>query len=214
MPISPQASPLTCEKDLIQNIVDIKTGKSKAHQDVQHPTIFHELLESDLPPEEKTLQRLGDEAQIVFGAGVETTAWILCAASFYILNSPSILAKLREELVNEIPDVKERLDWVRLEKLPYLTACIHEALRLGYGTTNRSPRISRGETRHGDWIIPAGVPVSMSTPHVHHNEKIFPNSHEFIPERWLDNPRTSNGSPLSRYLVSFDKGSRSCLGIK
>jgi len=103
---------------------------------------------------------------------------------------------------------------VKLEKLPYLTACIHEALRPGYGTKNRSPRISRGETRHGDWIIPAGAPVSMTTPHVHHNEKIFSNSHEFIPERWLDNSRTSNASPLTRYLVSLNKWSRSFLGIK
>jgi cytochrome P450 len=42
---------------------------------------------------------------------------------------------------------------------------------------------------------------------VHHNEVIFPSSYEYRPERWLDNPR------LDKYLVSFTKGTRQCVGI-
>lgn len=42
---------------------------------------------------------------------------------------------------------------------------------------------------------------------IHHNEAIYPLSYEFKPERWLDNPR------LDKYLVSFTKGTRQCLGI-
>lgn len=41
----------------------------------------------------------------------------------------------------------------------------------------------------------------------HLNPEIFPHPTEFLPERWLANPR------LSRYLVSFSKGSRQCLGM-
>jgi cytochrome P450 len=47
----------------------------------------------------------------------------------------------------------------------------------------------------------------MTSNLVHHDERVFPNSHDFQPERWLDNPR------LDRYLVSFGKGGRACLGI-
>jgi cytochrome P450 len=47
----------------------------------------------------------------------------------------------------------------------------------------------------------------MSAWFVHHDEAIFPNSHEYIPERWLDNPR------LDKYMVSFTKGTRQCVGI-
>ncbi len=42
---------------------------------------------------------------------------------------------------------------------------------------------------------------------VHHNKTIFPSSHEYVPQRWLDNPR------LDKYLVSFSKGTRQCVGI-
>ena len=42
---------------------------------------------------------------------------------------------------------------------------------------------------------------------VHHDETIFPNSYEYIPERWLENPR------LDKYMCSFTKGTRQCVGI-
>jgi cytochrome P450 len=44
------------------------------------------------------------------------------------------------------------------------------------------------------------------------NEEIFPESTKFRPERWLGNPVTANGKPLSHYLVTFGKGSRGCIG--
>jgi hypothetical protein len=45
----------------------------KGTPQLEHPTIFHTVLQSDLPPQEKTRDRLGDEAQLVIGAGVTTT---------------------------------------------------------------------------------------------------------------------------------------------
>lgn len=52
----------------------------------------------------------------------------------------------------------------------------------------------------------------MSAVIAHHNEKIFPNSRSFILERWSDQP--DGGRFLEKYLVSFSKGSRQCIGIK
>lgn len=49
---------------------------------------------------------------------------------------------------------------------------------------------------------------------MHHDENIYPQSYTFIPERWLGNPRASNGkAPLKRYMTSFGKGTRICLGM-
>ena len=47
----------------------------------------------------------------------------------------------------------------------------------------------------------------MNSVFIHHDEAIFPDSHSFDPERWIQNPR------LSRHLVAFSKGTRQCLGI-
>ena len=57
-------------------------------------TIFEEILQSKLPPEDKTQKRLAEEAQIVIGGGVETTAFTLCIATFHIINTPRISQRL------------------------------------------------------------------------------------------------------------------------
>lgn len=39
-----------------------------------------------------------------------------------------------------------------------------------------------------------------------HDEKIFPDSFTFKPERWLNNPKGPDGEKyLSRYMVSFSR---------
>ncbi len=196
-------------------IMKIINGEDLSHKKSSHPTIFHELLESDLLPQEKSINRLADEAQLMIGAGLETTAWALTVTPFHLINSPAILTKLRAEREAAIPNPKALLDSLSLEKLPYLSACIQEGIRLSYGASARNPRISPDKpTKYRDWVIPAGTPVSMTTVDIHHDEHIFPDSQSFIPERSLENPKTEAGDSLSRYFVAFGKGARSCLGIK
>lgn len=43
---------------------------------------------------------------------------------------------------------------------------------------------------------------------MHNDPTIFPDPHQFLPERWLDNKE------LDKYLVAFSRGPRMCLGIK
>lgn len=42
--------------------------------------------------------------------------------------------------------------------------------------------------------------------------EIFPDPESFKPERWIQ--ATEQGQNLARFLVSFSKGSRACIGIK
>lgn len=54
----------------------------------------------------------------------------------------------------------------------------------------------------------------MSIYSIAHDEQIFPDSYTFKPSRWLDNPKGPDGQKyLSRYMVSFGKGNRMCLGM-
>lgn len=202
-------------KDLRVKIANIISGEDDSHTKSQHPTIFHELLQSNLPPQEKSLDRLGDEAQLMIGAGLETTAWALTTIFYHLTSNPPILKKLRAELEEVNPDPMAVLSVIRLGKLPYLSACVQEGIRLSYGASSRSPRISPHKpTRYKDWVIPSGTPVSMTIVDVHHDEHVFPNSRVYIPERWLNNPTTADGENLNRYFVSFGKDARSCLGVK
>jgi cytochrome P450 len=63
------------------------------------------------------------------------------------------------------------------------------------------------------WKIPTGTPVGMTAVLVHLNEDLFPEPLEFRPERWLDEDGKRDPR-LEKYILSFSRGSRQCLGIK
>lgn len=108
------------------------------------------------------------------------------------------------------------------EKIPYLGAVVQEGLRLSYGVAARTARIAteedliyRGEweKRMVEYVIPRGYAVGMSTVITHHDESIFPDSYEFVPERWLDGDNQRR-KELDRAMMAFAKGSRACLAMK
>ncbi|KAK9415508.1 putative Trichodiene oxygenase [Seiridium unicorne] len=177
-------------------------------------TVFHEILGSNLPPRDKSLERLTQEAILINGAGIETTTWTLTLGTAHVLLNPRINEQLGLELRSAIPDPAKILPWDKLEKLPYLNAVVMESLRLSFGSVQRLPRINRlVALNYHDQIIPPNVPVGMDAFHMHLNERIFPDPLEFKPERWLGNPKNPvNSKPLSNYLVSFSRGSRVCIG--
>jgi cytochrome P450 len=179
-----------------------------------HPTVFQELIQGNLPGPEKETLRLQDEAQLVVAAGVTTTGWALSTAAFHIINNPPVFARLREELEAAIPDPSAPLSWTELERLPYLTGCVREGVRMSYAVTTRNPRLFSKPMQYKDWVIPARTPISMTIVDVNDDEAIFPQARTFVPERWINPPKTPDGSSLDRYFVSFGKGSRSCLGVK
>lgn len=184
---------------------------SPGGKELSHPTIFDELLNGELPPEERSVERLTDEAVTIVVAGSETVAWALTVGTYHILANVSILRKLKTELATAIPELSKSTPQVTLENLPYLSAVIKESLRLSYGAASRLQRLAHEplvfSSGTKEWTIPPFTPVSMTSVLIHHDESVFPSSHEFRPERWLENPR------LDKYLVSFSKGSRQCLGM-
>ncbi|MCJ1466754.1 hypothetical protein MMC07_005374 [Pseudocyphellaria aurata] len=210
-------------KTQIRKTINAQKGDSckdlehDADENIKHDTVFKEILKSNLPPEELTLSRLQDEAVIIVTAGIGPTKTTMTIACFHVLNNPAIYGRLCQELTNAFPDPTSQPTLPELEKLPYLTAVIQESLRFSYGASQRLPRIFDSAIEYGSYTIPRGVPVSQTCYIQHHDERIFPCSQSFIPDRWLsDHTKTPNhdDSPsLSHYLVSFCKGSRSCIGI-
>ncbi|KAL4814455.1 cytochrome P450 [Aspergillus spinulosporus] len=192
---------------------DSKRGITKTQ-----PSLFAALLDAPLPEAEKTDSRLGGEGFLMIAAGTETTAWTLTVITFHLLNQPDTLNRLRSELQDA--DALN-LPWAALERLPYLTAVIHEGLRLSYGVSQRISRIAPTETlvyrgeyngRRIEYSIPPGTTMGMSNTINHHNEDVFPDSDAFIPERWIDVDDVQRRL-MESCLTPFSKGSRQCLGI-
>ncbi|XPS70250.1 hypothetical protein M3J09_002489 [Ascochyta lentis] len=201
-------------KRIRQTVKDYKAGVVR-----DRTTVFTDILASSLPEQEKSIDRLAGEAFSLTGAGTETTAWTLSVITFHILSQPKIQAKLAEELQGV--DLKD-VSWVKLERLPYLSAVIAEGLRLSYGVSARTPRIAQQEhlvyrghiEGQGDieYVLPKGTAIGMSSAITHHNEDVFPNSDAFMPERWLGKD-VAEKSIMEKSLLAFSKGSRQCVGL-
>lgn len=177
-------------------------------------TIFEGILNSKLPPADKTDARLASEAQLVIFAGEGTTAFTLTAAMYELLANPPILAQLKAELAAAIPDEESIPSFAQVDGLPYLNAVVQEVIRLHPGVMNRQmrvpteqPVIYHDKLRSScEYIVPPGFLVSTSPLCMHMNPAVFEEPYKFHPQRWINNRR------LARAFLGFSRGTRSCLG--
>ena len=210
-------------------------------------SIFEAVVRGDLPEQDKSVDRLAEEATQIVAAGTDTTAWgrrfllhqMNCPLIYFsklshrllrILeakdtlsafpgivrrdsrpkSAPALYIARKAALFNTFPTQRQ----VSIQLMLKYSAVISEGLRLGYGVCQRLPRVSPNTPiyfRSSDgkvWKMPAGTSMSMTSALVHTNPVIFPEPFEFRPERWIEDRR------LDRYLISFSKGDRQCLGIK
>ncbi|RFU80096.1 cytochrome p450 [Trichoderma arundinaceum] len=191
-------------------------------------TIIHDLID---PPAEvfsgsKQGEPLSDAAVFadavnVTGAGTETTGATKERAMFEVMSNPAVYKALTKELRDTFPDPKD-MRLPALEKLPYLTGTIKEALsitpltrvllvRLNPGVPGRLPRVvpPDGATFNGFDLAP-GTVVSMSAWDMHNYPEVFPNPEVFDPTRWMG--PADEVHLRERYLVAFSRGSRGCVG--
>lgn len=173
---------------------------------------MEEYLHLDLPEKDKSLSVQLDTAMMFVGAGFETTAFTIEQAMFHLHDQPTLLSKLHEELIIAIPNPHRIPPWTELERLPYLSAIIQESLRMSLGVMSRLPRKNtKHDLRYKSWTIPKNTYIGMSAQFTNYNADIFPDPFTFVPDRWLQSRDESRR--LERYMISFSKGSRRCIGI-
>ncbi|GMF72245.1 unnamed protein product [Aspergillus oryzae] len=120
--IHPGAAYLVSSQEEIKD--SIRASLDKGNKADAKSVIVQALEDPTIPPQERTLDRLGDEGTTIIFAGTETTARALSVGMFHILNNKTILKKLREEL-DTLPGVSSGVySHVQLECLPYLVSCI------------------------------------------------------------------------------------------
>lgn len=147
-------------------------------------------------------EEIRDELLSMLFAGHETTATVLAWALYEIHRHPTILAKL----LSELDGLGEQPMAMDIAQLPYLTAVCQETLRMYPVIPVAFPRINRLPVTIGGRDYPAETILLASIYLVHHRQELYPEPHQFKPERFLE--RTY--SP-SEYLP-FGGGRRRCLG--
>ena len=152
-------------------------------------------------------------------AGSDTTAIFSCAALYYILKTPGVLAKIKEEL--DPRKIQVPVSWKATQELPYFDAVMKEAARMHPGVGLMLERFvpEGGLTLADGRFIPEGTVVGMNPWVINRNERYFgKDTDKFIPERWLQQPGESREAYLERRSMmkagdlTFGAGSRICIG--
>lgn len=209
---SPETAGLTNLQVILGQQVREVTTNPETLKDTQYPTIYQRLLDPEaykgnaIP----NATALYEEAQTMLFAGGVTVGDTLMTGTFYILDQPLLYQRLRAEVLEVWSDLKQSPTLELLETLPILTATIKESLRMSPGACSPLLRIvpAHGSTISGR-SIPGGTIVGMSSVLVHRSEIVFEDPEEFDPGRWMEN----DSKELDKWLMSFSRGPRSCLGI-
>lgn len=141
-------------------------------------------------------------------AGSDTTATAMTNILYLLIKHDSVRRKLLHELDGVLDEKEVIPTYDQVKDLPYLRACVDEALRLRPPLSLGLPRKTTEDTTIAGHTIKAGVTVSVPTWSLHHSESLFPNPDAFVPERWL----AEDIENLKRYVMPFSQGPRACLG--
>ncbi|KAL4809783.1 benzoate 4-monooxygenase cytochrome P450 [Aspergillus unguis] len=157
-----------------------------------------------------TPQELDSTANHIIVAGAETTATLLSGATYFLLKNPRALEKLNKE-VREAFESEDQINYLTVNELPYLRGSLEEALRLYPPVVAGLLRVTPadGEVITGQYV-PGNTIVSVNHWATYHNEKNFRDPFDFVPERWLGDPRYEGDN--KKAMNPFSIGPRNCLG--
>lgn len=79
------------QREWRKQIQAIVKGEDSSEKRGGRPSIFETLLDSDLPPFDKSVGRLMEDAQTMVGAGSITTSFALALATYYITSDKAVL---------------------------------------------------------------------------------------------------------------------------
>lgn len=132
---------------------------------------------------------------------------------YYLLQNPPTFNKLRDELDNALNPEDAVAPWDKVRGLPYLRACIDEALRLAppvAANLIRRTRAGASTVVDGE-VIPPNTNVSISAYTAHRDPAIFEDPETYEPGRWLAK-RSDRLKDMLAVFIPFSAGTRGCIG--
>ncbi|KAK4235694.1 cytochrome P450, partial [Achaetomium macrosporum] len=157
-----------------------------------------------------SFNELASNASLFITAGSETTATALSAATYYLGMNPHTLATLTDEVRSTFAS-EDEIDILSVQKLTYMLAVLDESLRMYPPAPSGQPRKVH---KAGDVIlgryVPGGTIVETWQWPMCHNPACFTQPDDFIPERWLGDPRFAADQKEAHQPFSY--GPRSCIG--
>jgi cytochrome P450 len=107
---------------------------------------------------------------------------------------PHILKKA-QEAVDEMVGRHRLPTFDDVARIPYITAMIREAFRWRTVAPVAIPHAVVKDDEYSGYFIPKGATVFALSQHIHEDPELYPEPHEFKPERFLDKDGRLNNLP-------------------
>ncbi|KAF5636922.1 cytochrome P450 monooxygenase monooxygenase [Fusarium sp. NRRL 25303] len=173
----------------------------------------HDLISGYLLPDSGiTALEYQSTVETLIIAGSETTATLMSGVTYYLLRDPERMAKVKSEIRGAFSTV-EQINLVNVNRLPYLLACLDEALRVHPPVPDTFPRNTGPDKQIiCGKVVPPHTTVGVHQWSTYHSPRNFKNPDDFIPERWLQGNNTKYEGDRKDALQPFHVGPRNCLG--
>ncbi|KAJ9475797.1 putative Cytochrome P450-DIT2 (putative) [Pseudozyma hubeiensis] len=158
------------------------------------------------------------DARLMIVAGSDTSSTTMAVALFFLMENPTILRDLREELLKKFGDDPMLLtDFAQLDErnCPLLNAIINESLRIippvPTGLQRESPSDAIVDVNGRKVVIPANTIVTLPIWSLHRDPRNFsPEPLRFRPGRWLEPEKEERFNKAA--FTPFSFGKTSCVG--
>jgi cytochrome P450 len=168
--------------------------RRRTEVDLQRGDLLDMLLLAEYPDGSSMSDRqIRDNLMSMILAGHETTTGELAWAFQLLAHNPEVQDRLIEEIDSGVGE-------------EYLTATIHETMRHKPVFLFTIPRAVIKPVEIGGWTYRPPVHLAGCTYLMHHNPDLYPEPHEFRPERFL------GATQQSRTWLPWGGGRKHCLG--
>ncbi|KII88389.1 hypothetical protein PLICRDRAFT_54227 [Plicaturopsis crispa FD-325 SS-3] len=205
----------------LQEFVKISVERRIDAGSTKRDIFYHLMDEEGLEPVKPSRRDVISDGALAIIAGSDTTATTLAALWHYLLPDAVAHKRLKVEIDAAFPEGLEPVDTAKLASMPFLNACINEALRLlppiPGGVQRWVPRGTGGKMI-GSHFASEGTNLFVHFWSLHRNPDNFSRPDEFIPDRWLAVQDRSEkfahdlGIHNAAAFVPFSAGPAGCAG--
>ncbi|XP_026755083.1 cytochrome P450 6B2-like [Galleria mellonella] len=146
-----------------------------------------------------------------FAAGFETSSTVLRYTLYELAKHPAAQERAIKEIDEYLRRHQNKLKYECVTELPYLEACINEAMRLYPVLGVLTREVVDKYTLPCGAVLDKGVRIHIPVYHLHHHPEHFPEPEEYRPERFYGNEKQD----IKPYTyLPFGEGPRICIGMR
>ncbi|KAG9308363.1 cytochrome P450 [Chiua virens] len=147
----------------------------------------------------------------MLAAGAETVFSSIDTAILALMLHPEV-QEVGQRAIDQLTGGQRLLSLEDRSKLPYIDAVLRETLRWNPVAPLAVPHRLTQPDSYGQWELPVGTTVIANSWHMLHDEAVYPNPSEFIPQRFINADGTLRDNILDPREIAFGFGRRICPG--